>query len=207
MSRNRRTPALEFDLKACHSRKTHRRDTAGANACHLRFASPARSDARLATSSPCRCAGDIIARFIAAAMNPHGGVRPVSIRSSPLARFGLRPIHCRQVRSKQRSRPPSSTPIKIVPGVLGTSAKGARIKKTAVLMRTSSSDYPCATERLGGRPSCDVAIFDRQPLPARPVARPAQLGSLPQFSQIGVGRSRIYWDFDRIAKNIATRYH
>ncbi len=39
-------------------------------------------------SSPFRYVEDIIARFIAVAMKPHGGKRLASIQTSPLARFG-----------------------------------------------------------------------------------------------------------------------
>jgi hypothetical protein len=47
-----------------------------------------RSGGRQATNSPSRCAGAIIAQFIAPAMSVHGGGRLVSTRSKSLASFG-----------------------------------------------------------------------------------------------------------------------
>ena len=48
-------------------------------------------------SSPCRCAGAITARSITAAMKPHGGGRPVSIRRYLPARCGWRHIRYREL--------------------------------------------------------------------------------------------------------------
>jgi hypothetical protein len=69
--------------------------------CDLR--THARSAARSATSSPSRFAGDTIARFIALVTKRLGGKTPESIRPSLLARYGWKPIHCRQFRSPSNS--------------------------------------------------------------------------------------------------------
>ena len=56
-------------------------------------------------SSPCRCAGAIIARLIAVAMKPHGGKMLALIRPSLPVHCGLRPIRCRALRTNgQRKR-------------------------------------------------------------------------------------------------------
>ena len=61
-----------------------------------------RSDARSATSSPFRCAGAITAKFTAAAMKPHGGVRAGLIRPRLRSRCGAKRTRWRQTGMKHR---------------------------------------------------------------------------------------------------------
>ena len=93
-------------------------------------------------SSPCRCAGAIIAKPIAAAMKPHGGKMPALIRPSPPELCGWRPIPCRQFRTRWTSidRPPrpASAPIREIPRAIGRSANGGRIAKPTQLSRWTS---------------------------------------------------------------------
>ena len=58
-------------------------------------------------SSPCRCAGAIIARSIAVAMKPHGGKMLALIRPSLPAHCGWRRIPCRQLRTNGHRQPTS----------------------------------------------------------------------------------------------------
>ena len=67
-----------------------------ADAHHLRFAQSRALSRKVSDEFTVRCAADTIERFITAAMKRRGGVRQVSIRSSPLARFGLDPSTARK---------------------------------------------------------------------------------------------------------------
>jgi hypothetical protein len=57
------------------------------------------------TSSRCRCVGGTIARFTAAAMKPHGGLRPRLIRELSPASCGLARIRCPTSAEKPHSMP------------------------------------------------------------------------------------------------------
>jgi hypothetical protein len=70
--------------------------------CDLR--SHARLAARSATSSPCRCAGDTIVRFIALVTKRHGGTGLELIQMSLLVRCGCKRTDCRPFQIKRASK-------------------------------------------------------------------------------------------------------
>ena len=83
-------------------------------------------------SSPCRCAGAIIARPIAVATKPHGGKMPASIQPSPPGLYGLRPIRCREVRTKRAMKAsprPWSAPMEKVLSIVSLWPDGAPMSR------------------------------------------------------------------------------
>src|SRR6516165_1613660 len=98
-------------------------------------------------SSPCRYAGDTIARSIALVMKLHGGAKLVSIRMSPLVPYGSKLTHSRQFRTKSASTktqlPDSSAgAIRDRPDMIGRPANEARItKRSRSRKRLSLNDF------------------------------------------------------------------
>jgi hypothetical protein len=114
--------------------------------------STARSAAKSAMSSLCRCAAAIIVRSVALATKPHGGQVLALIRLLLPVRFGWRPIRCRQVpttwAAKSRARRPLSALIRRTSSVVGRSPTQARI----ALGRKVSDEFQCP---------CVAAIIER----------------------------------------------